>query len=49
MYLILNGDLKNFTGEEIQIIANIARYHRKSPAERNIRLMPSFRARAAGG
>jgi exopolyphosphatase / guanosine-5'-triphosphate,3'-diphosphate pyrophosphatase len=29
MYLIANGDLKNFTGEEVQIIANIARYHRK--------------------
>ncbi len=31
MYLIQNGDLKNFTDEEIEIIANIARYHRKSP------------------
>jgi len=30
MYLILHGDLKNFTDEEIGIIANIARYHRKS-------------------
>ncbi len=30
MYLILNGDLEGFTPEEIQIIANIARYHRKS-------------------
>jgi exopolyphosphatase/guanosine-5'-triphosphate,3'-diphosphate pyrophosphatase len=29
-YLILNGDLKNFTEEEIGIIACIARYHRKS-------------------
>lgn len=29
MYLIANGDLKNFSGEEVQIIANIARYHRK--------------------
>lgn len=31
MYLILNGDLKNVAAEEVQIIANIARYHRKSP------------------
>ena len=30
MYLILHGDLKEFTREEVQIIANIARYHRKS-------------------
>ena len=30
MYLIANGQLKGFTPEEIQIIANIARYHRKS-------------------
>jgi exopolyphosphatase / guanosine-5'-triphosphate,3'-diphosphate pyrophosphatase len=30
MYLIENGDLKNFTPEEISIIANIARYHRKT-------------------
>ena len=29
MYLILHGGLKNFTREEIRIIANIARYHRK--------------------
>ena len=31
MYLIEHGDLKSFTPEEISIIANIARYHRKSP------------------
>jgi exopolyphosphatase/guanosine-5'-triphosphate,3'-diphosphate pyrophosphatase len=32
MYLILNGDLKGFTGEEVSVIAHIARYHRrKSP------------------
>ncbi len=31
MYLIQNGDLKDFTPEEIAVIANIARYHRKSP------------------
>ena len=28
-YLILNGDLKNFTPEEIDVIACICRYHRK--------------------
>ncbi len=30
MYLILNGDLKNFDKEEVRLIANIARYHRKA-------------------
>jgi exopolyphosphatase / guanosine-5'-triphosphate,3'-diphosphate pyrophosphatase len=30
MYLILNGELKNFSPEEITLIACIARYHRKS-------------------
>jgi exopolyphosphatase/guanosine-5'-triphosphate,3'-diphosphate pyrophosphatase len=34
MYLIFNGDLEGFTEEEIQIIANIARYHRKSTPKR---------------
>lgn len=34
MYLILNGGLKGFTEEEVQIIANIARYHRKTPPTR---------------
>ena len=29
-YLILNGNLKNFAPEEVRIIANIARYHRKA-------------------
>jgi exopolyphosphatase/guanosine-5'-triphosphate,3'-diphosphate pyrophosphatase len=29
-YLILNGDLKNFAREEVRVIANIARYHRKA-------------------
>ncbi|HYO08729.1 MAG TPA: Ppx/GppA phosphatase family protein [Tepidisphaeraceae bacterium] len=31
MYLIQNGDLKNFAPDEVEVIANIARYHRKSP------------------
>jgi exopolyphosphatase/guanosine-5'-triphosphate,3'-diphosphate pyrophosphatase len=30
MYLILHGDLKGFTAEEVRIMANIARYHRKT-------------------
>lgn len=30
MYLIANGDLKGFTADEIQTIANVARYHRKA-------------------
>lgn len=31
MYLILHGNLKNFSEEEVRIIGSIARYHRKSP------------------
>ena len=31
LYLILHGDLKGFTPEEIGIIGNIARYHRRKP------------------
>ena len=34
MYLILHGDLKPFSDEEIAIMAHIARYHRKSPPKR---------------
>ena len=30
MYLILNGELKPFSKNEIRTIANIARYHRKA-------------------
>ncbi len=30
-YLILNGKLKNFTDEEVNVIACICRYHRKRP------------------
>jgi exopolyphosphatase / guanosine-5'-triphosphate,3'-diphosphate pyrophosphatase len=30
MYLILHGDLKNFSREEVAIIANVARYHRRA-------------------
>jgi exopolyphosphatase/guanosine-5'-triphosphate,3'-diphosphate pyrophosphatase len=31
MYLILHGDLRGFSEEEVAVIANVARYHRKSP------------------
>lgn len=31
MYLVLHGGLKGFSEEEMRVIANIARYHRKSP------------------
>src|SRR5688572_19159100 len=31
MYLILHGGLRGFSEEEVEIMANIARYHRKSP------------------
>ena len=34
-YLILHGDLKNFTREEVLVIANIARYHRKAEPKRS--------------
>jgi exopolyphosphatase/guanosine-5'-triphosphate,3'-diphosphate pyrophosphatase len=30
MYLILHGNLKGFEPEEVKVIANLARYHRKS-------------------
>jgi exopolyphosphatase/guanosine-5'-triphosphate,3'-diphosphate pyrophosphatase len=33
-YLILNGELRNFSQEEVRIIANIARYHRKATPTR---------------
>ncbi len=33
MYLILHGDLKNFSDDEIKVVANIARYHRKADPE----------------
>lgn len=31
MYLILHGQLRNFSPSEVEVMANIARYHRKSP------------------
>jgi exopolyphosphatase/guanosine-5'-triphosphate,3'-diphosphate pyrophosphatase len=44
MYLILNGDLKNFSQEEIKTIAGIARYHRKATprwGHENYRSLPA--------
>jgi exopolyphosphatase/guanosine-5'-triphosphate,3'-diphosphate pyrophosphatase len=46
MYLIVNGGLKGFTPQEIQIIANIARYHRKSPPKPEHEAFASLPARA---
>jgi exopolyphosphatase/guanosine-5'-triphosphate,3'-diphosphate pyrophosphatase len=34
-YLIKNGDLRGFEPEESEVIASIARYHRKSPPRRS--------------
>jgi exopolyphosphatase/guanosine-5'-triphosphate,3'-diphosphate pyrophosphatase len=34
MYLIQHGELKGFSSEEVRIMANIARYHRKSAPKR---------------
>jgi len=34
-YLIKNGDLEGFSPNEIDIIANVARYHRKSPPKKS--------------
>jgi exopolyphosphatase / guanosine-5'-triphosphate,3'-diphosphate pyrophosphatase len=48
MYLILNGDLKNFTPEEISIIAHIARYHRRAaPKSKHETATPAPRPRPA--
>lgn len=46
MYLILNGGLKDFDREEVAIIANIARYHRKSPPKSSHRNYAALSARA---
>ena len=42
-YLILNGDLKNFSREEVSVVAHVARYHRKSapsPRHRSYAALP---------
>ena len=33
-YLITHGDLTGFSGEEVEILASLGRYHRKSPPSR---------------
>jgi len=35
MYLIQHGRLKNFSEEEVKIIANVARYHRKAEPKKS--------------
>jgi exopolyphosphatase / guanosine-5'-triphosphate,3'-diphosphate pyrophosphatase len=45
MYLILHGDLRGFTRDEIAVIANIARYHRKSPPKRKHKLYADLGSR----
>jgi exopolyphosphatase/guanosine-5'-triphosphate,3'-diphosphate pyrophosphatase len=42
MYLILHGSLKEFEPEEVRIIANIARYHRKSKPKISHKLFASL-------
>jgi exopolyphosphatase/guanosine-5'-triphosphate,3'-diphosphate pyrophosphatase len=46
MYLITHGKLKDFKKEEINIIANIARYHRKGPPKKKHPLYSELSARA---
>lgn len=45
MYLILNGNLRNFSEEEIRTIANIARYHRKASPKKTHEEYASLPAR----
>jgi exopolyphosphatase/guanosine-5'-triphosphate,3'-diphosphate pyrophosphatase len=45
-YLITNGGLKNFTREEVAIVANITRYHRKSAPKESHRQYAKLSARA---
>lgn len=47
-YLIRNGELLGYTEREIELIANLARYHRKSPPKKkheNFRTLPSKQCR----
>jgi exopolyphosphatase/guanosine-5'-triphosphate,3'-diphosphate pyrophosphatase len=34
-HLILHGDIRGFSGREIELIANIARYHRRAPPRKS--------------
>ncbi len=46
MYLVENGDLKGFTDEEIEIIANITRYHRGPTPQADHKAYASLSAKA---
>ena len=46
LYLITHGGLKDFTEEEIQVMANIARYHRKNPPRKKHALYAGLAGRA---
>ncbi|HSI37231.1 MAG TPA: Ppx/GppA phosphatase family protein [Tepidisphaeraceae bacterium] len=46
MYLILHGNLKGLSEEEVRIVANVARYHRKSPPSPDQAEYQSLPARA---
>ena len=46
MYLILHGNLQNFTREEVRIIANIARYHRKAKPNESHKQFAALSSRA---
>lgn len=46
MYLVLHGGLQNFSTEEIAIIANIARYHRKAAPKASHRQFAKLNTRA---
>lgn len=46
MYLISHGHLRNFEPEEVQVIANIARYHRKRPPTKEHEAYAALSSRA---
>jgi exopolyphosphatase/guanosine-5'-triphosphate,3'-diphosphate pyrophosphatase len=47
-HLILHGDIRGFSGREVELIANVARYHRRAPPRKShpnfARLDPQDRA-----
>ena len=46
LYLISHGRLKEFTGDETRIMANIARYHRKNPPRKKHPMYAALGSRA---
>src|SRR5947207_1867352 len=46
LYLITHGGLKDFNSQEIEIIANIARYHRKGPPRKKQQLYAQLSGRS---